>query len=267
MKARWTKVNSTTEKMIIGMVHLDALPGTPLFSDDLADVYQKALNDAAALAAGGVTALMIENAGDIPYPKKLAAVQTACLAAITKTIKDRTHLPVGIDAAFCDYEAALASAMAAGADFIRLAVFSDSVLTASGLLEACAEKALRCRKMIGAENIKIYADIQVKYSHLLIPELSIEESAKNAQASLADGIIVTGAYSGNETPLAVVQRVKKVVDLPVFIGSGLSEENVKAQMQIADGAIVGTSLKSIEQGKAVIDQKKVERLMNHLRGE
>lgn len=121
--------------------------------------------------------------------------------------------------------------------------------------------------MIGAENIKIYADIQVKYSHLLIPELSIEESAKNAQVSLADGIIVTGAYSGNETPLAVVQRVKKVVDLPVFIGSGLSEENVKAQMQIADGAIVGTSLKSVEHGQAVIDQKKVERLMNHLRGE
>lgn len=248
------------------MVHLDALPGTPHYKGDLERVYEVALEDARALKNGGMNAVMIENAGDIPFPKQLDSVQTCCLAAITFAIKRELGLQVGIDAAFCDYKAALSSAKAAQADFVRLAVFVDTVVTGSGIIEACSSEAIRYRKEIGAESIQILADIQVKYSHPLLPTISIEESAKNAQMSLADAIIVTGLSSGNEPAIDVVERVKKATTLPVLIGSGLSEENAADQLKIADGAIVGTSVKKLEDGMWKIDTEKVRRLMHVVGG-
>lgn len=39
------------------------------------------------------------------------------------------------------------------------------------------------------------------------------------------------------------QASKNVVKVPVFAGSGVKAENIKDQLQIADGAIIGSSLK------------------------
>ena len=41
----------------------------------------------------------------------------------------------------------------------------------------------------------------------------------------------------------LIKRVKNVVKVPVFAGSGVKAENIKDQLQIADGAIIGSSLK------------------------
>ena len=41
----------------------------------------------------------------------------------------------------------------------------------------------------------------------------------------------------------MIRRVKKVVNIPVFAGSGVKASNIKSQMEIADGAIIGSSLK------------------------
>ncbi|HTL11021.1 MAG TPA: BtpA/SgcQ family protein, partial [Bdellovibrionota bacterium] len=46
-------------------------------------------------------------------------------------------------------------------------------------------------------------------------------------------------------------------DVPVWLGSGLDETNARELMSLADGAIVGTSLKT----GAYIDADKVRRLM------
>ena len=37
--------------------------------------------------------------------------------------------------------------------------------------------------------------------------------------------------------------MKKVVKVPVYAGSGVKAGNIKEQLQIADGAIIGSSLK------------------------
>ncbi|RLK63523.1 photosystem I assembly BtpA [Atopobacter sp. AH10] len=253
------------KKWIIGMVHLDPLPGSVHYSGDLNKLYQKALKEAMSLKDGGIDGIMIENAGDLPFPKKLDPVQIASMAVITDRIRERTGLPVGIDAAFCDYKAALSAAKASGSDFVRLAVFVDTVVTAQGLMEACSADAVRYRHEIGADDIKILADIQVKYSYPILSSISIVQSARNAQANMADAVIVTGKYSGNETPIDIVKQVKEVVSIPVFVGSGLNEDNAHEQMDIADGAIVGTSLKSLDDGDWLIDSKKVQRLMKNVK--
>lgn len=248
------------KKALIGMVHLLPLPGTAGFDGDMNKVLKQALFDAEALKKGGVNAIMVENFGDMPYPKKLSTEQTAALSAMALAVKLHTNLPIGIDAAFCDYESALACAKAVGADFVRLAVFVDTVECFAGILEPCCSQALKYRKQLMAEDIMIFSDIQVKHTHMLIKDVDILESAKVAISCGADAVIVTGAATGCETPIDVVKRVKDNVKVPVVIGSGVSRENVSDQLSIADAAIVGSSLKK----NNVIYEDKVRELVEAL---
>jgi len=252
-------------KAVIGMVHLLPLPGSAGFDGDMSKVYEQAMLDVKALEDGGVTALMVENYGDTPFGKTLSLEQTAALSAVTAVIKSRTSLPVGVVAAFCDYRSALAAAKASGADFVRLAVFVDTVECFAGILEPCCSDALRYRKQLQAEHIAILADVQVKHSHMLLPHVPIEESATVAESCGADAVIVTGTHTGGETPIETVLRVKKVVKCPVIIGSGVSTANIKEQLSIADGAIVGSSLKDA-QSPYLINTGKVRELMSQLNG-
>lgn len=249
-------------KFLVGMVHLLPLPGSAGFRGDMKEVYDRALEDAKALADNGIEALMVENFSDDPYGKQLSIEQTTALAAVTAVVKRETGLPVGIDAAFCDYRAALAGAKAAMADFVRLAVFVDTVECFAGVLEPCCSEAVPYRRSIGGESIKIFADVQVKHTHMLVKGIDITESAQVAQSCGADAVIVTGLTTGSETPIETVKRVKAAVSCPVIIGSGLNASNVKEQLSIADGAIVGSSLKT--GGK--IDGAKVRELVESLKG-
>ncbi len=246
------------------MVHLLPLPGTPLYNGNMEEIYSSALRDTRTLEEGGVTALMIENFGDMPYKKTLEIEQVAAMAAVSSVIKQHTDLPIGIDAAFCDYKAAFSVALAAKADFVRLAVFVDTVESFNGIMEPCSADALYYRKAIGAEHIAILADVQVKHTHMLVPNVPIEESAKVAVSCMADAIIVTGTHTGSETPLEAVKRVKAVVDVPVVVGSGVSSKNIHEQLSIADGAIVGTSLKTSNDPFSPIDFEKVKSLVENV---
>ncbi|KMY51496.1 BtpA/SgcQ family protein [Peribacillus loiseleuriae] len=252
------------KKVVIGMVHLLPLPGTPLYSNDIPGIYNQALKDARTLEEGGVNALMIENFGDMPFKKNLEIEQVATMAAVSSIIKQQTDLQIGIDAAFCDYKAALSIALAIQADFVRLAVFVDTVESFNGIMEPCSADALAYRKAIGAEHVAILADIQVKHTHMLIPNIPIEESAKVAVSCMADAIIVTGSHTGGETPIDTVKRVKAVVDCPVIIGSGVSSKNIKEQLVIADGVIVGSSLKSTSDPTSLVDIEKVKSLVENI---
>lgn len=257
----WHKKLFNTESPIIGMVHLKALPGSANFDGDMDKIYEAAIADAKALEAGGVSGIMVENDGDLPYSHMLSTEQTAALAALTAVIKQNVNVPVGVDAAFSDYESAIACAKAARANFVRIPVFVDTVVSFNGIMEACSHKALKFRSDIKANEVRILADIQVKYTKLLNPSITLEESAKWAQIAGADAVIVTGSHTGGETPIEAVKRAKKATALPIFIGSGVSTENVALQLSIATGAIVGSSLKS----NGAIDEVKVKELMDKLK--
>ena len=169
--------------------------------------------------------------------------QVAALTAAAYAVKQAVQIPVGLDAAFNDCEADIAIAAMVGASFIRVPVFVDTVLFTDGIIQPCAKKCMEYRKMMGQENVKILADVQVKHAHMLREHITIEQSAKDAASNGADGIIVTGTQVGEETPLDLIKRVKNVVNLPVFAGSGVNAENIHDQLQTADGAIIGSSLK------------------------
>jgi uncharacterized protein len=237
----------TKKPLIIGMVHCLALPNTMNYDGDVDRIIEQAVHDAKTLEKAGVDAIMVENMGDGPLNDKLDIAQIAALSAVTAHVRAAVTIPIGVDAAFNDYEAALSIAKINNASFIRIPVFVDTVVFNGGIVEPCARRAVIYRNQLGAQDIKILADIQVKHSFLLVPEVTIEDSAKNAVASGADMLIVTGTTTGQETPIDLIRRVKKVTDRPIIVGSGINHENIKTQLGIASGAIIGSSLK--EHGK------------------
>lgn len=228
---------------VIGMVHCLPLPTTAGFDGNYQKILDQAVQDAITLEKAGVDAVIVENMGDTPFSATLNKAQLAALTAATFAVKNAVKIPVGVDAAFNDCEANIAIAAITGASFIRVPVFVDTVLFTDGIIYPCAKKCMEYRKMMGQENVKIIADVQVKHAHMLRENISIEQSAKDAASNGADGIIVTGTQVGEETPLDLIKRVKNVVKIPVLAGSGVNAENIHDQLQTADGAIIGSSLK------------------------
>ena len=232
------------KQFILGMVHCLPLPGTPKYDGNMTRIIDQALADAHNLERAGVDAVIIENMGDDPFAIDLDVAQSTALAAIAALVRREVDLPIGIDAAMNDYRSALSIAQAVGGDFVRLPVFVDTVeFYGCGIIEPCARKAMYYRKAIDAENVLVFADIQVKHTHMVLPHVPIEHSALSARDCGADALIVTGTRIGTETPIEIIKRVKKVVDIPVIAGSGVTTANVAEQLAIADGAIVGSSLK------------------------
>lgn len=231
------------KKFVIGMVHCLPLPGTTRYAGDMQKIRSQAVQDAITLQEAGVDAVMVENMGDGPFAVKLDTAQRVALAVVTAAVREAVDIPVGIDAAFCDYEASLSIAHACGGSFVRIPVFADTVEFYGGIISPCARACMLYRKGLGAENVMVLADIQVKHTNMLLPHVTIEASAHSAEACGADAIIVTGSAIGVETPIEMIRRVKKVSKLPVIAGSGVTAANVDEQLNIADGAVIGTSLK------------------------
>ena len=228
---------------IIGMVHCLPLPGTSGFDGDYQKILDRAVQDAVTLERAGVDAVIVENMGDTPFAALLDKAQLAALTAAAVRVREAVKIPVGIDAAFNDCEASLSIAGISGADFIRVPVFVDTVLFTDGIIYPCARKCMNFRKEMGLEHVKILADVQVKHATMLNSQITVEMSAKDAASNGADAIIVTGAVIGMETPIDMLKRVQNVVKIPVLAGSGVNHNNIHEQLQIADGCIIGSSLK------------------------
>ncbi len=232
-------------KPIIGMLHAPALPGAPGYQGSFEAVREAVLRDAEALVTGGVHGLMLENFGDVPfYPGRVPAEVVACMTSLAVQVRTRFDVPLGINVLRNDGRSALAVAVAAGAQFIRVNVLCGARVTDQGILQAVAHHLLRDRVLLEAGTIRILADVDVKHSAPLGPRSLEDEARETLERGGADGLIVTGAATGQPTEVDAVFRVKRVVGkAPVLVGSGITPETIASFLPIADGFIVGTSLK------------------------
>jgi len=230
--------------LLVGMIHLPPLPGSPSQRMGMAELTEHALADAATLADAGFDALLVENFGDAPFTAdRLEPVTIAALGIITARVKAARPLPVGVNALRNDATAALGVAVAAGADFIRVNVHVGVVAADQGILQGKAAETLRERQRMGGR-IAIFADVHVKHATPLSqPDVALA-AEETAYRGLADALIVTGSTTGRPAGLDQVRRVKQAVpDRPVLVGSGATAETIADILGVADGAIVGTSLK------------------------
>ncbi len=243
----WTRneFRKLVDPPVIGMVHLRALPGSPGWQGDLDAVGEAALRDAAALADGGVGALMVENYHDVPFfAGAVPAVTVAAMTRLAGAIVDaHPGLPVGVNVLRNDAAAALAVAAATGARFVRVNVLCGAVVADQGLIRSDAARVLRLRRELGLESVGIMADLAVKHAAPLAPRPIAEEAADLRRRALADAIIVSGAATGAATDPARAAAVRAAEpDAPVLVGSGMTIENLDGFAGTVDGYIIGTSL-------------------------
>lgn len=252
---------------VIGMLHCPPLPGAPQFAGDLKAVRDAVLRDAEALAAGGVDALMLENFGDTPfYPGRVPAETVAALTAVAVEVRQKHDLPLGINVLRNDGCSALAIAAAVGAEFIRVNVLCGARLTDQGIVQGIAHDLLRDRSRLRAESVKVLADVNVKHSAALA-ERSLEDEVHDlVERGGADAVIVTGAATGSPVDGRTLRTVKDASrSLPVLLGSGVAADSPDEFFSLADGLIVGTSLKQEGRTTSPIDLHRVEDFMDRVR--
>jgi len=175
-------------------------------------------------------------------------------------------LPLGINLVHNGGTALLGIAIAAGASFIRVCMFTGAgVWEAGSWDEGCAAELMRRRKELGAEHIKIIADVDKKHS-VRFPGIDLATHIEWTRFSGADALIVSGKMTGDAPDIEKIRAAKALAkECPVLIGSGATEENVGAFLSVADGVIVGSSIKENGCIEQPVDVERVRRFVSAAR--
>ena len=256
-----------TTKPVIGMVHLKALPGTPGYDEKkgMEWIAEHAVSEAKKLAAGGIDGIQIENQFDKPFckPDDIGPEIVAAVTAASMAIKKAVDIPFGINVHLNGVKLAIAIAAALNAGWVRAFELANAYISNSGLVEAAGPDAVRYRRMLNADNIKIFGDFHVKHgSHFIINDRTIEEQVDDVKTSGGSAVILTSTATGKAPSVEDARRIKKATDLPVLIGSGFSLSNAKDLLSASDGAIVGSSLKVDGKIANDTDPDRVKELMD-----
>lgn len=238
------------------MIHVGPLPGAPLPGADLAAQFVRAVEEAKMLADAGLAGAIIENMHDRPYINGPHPPQvTACMTRLAMAVREafdsvRPGVVLGVQVLSAGEHEALAVALACSGQFIRCENFVYSHVADEGLMsQAAAGPLLRYRRTIeahaGPRHVRIMCDVKKKHaSHTITGDVSIGEAAHAAEFFGADGVIVTGAFTGREASDSDVREVRTAVKIPVWVGSGVTAQNAGRLFDAgADALIVGSSIK------------------------
>jgi uncharacterized protein len=159
----------------------------------------------------------------------------------------------------------LAVAKAVEASFIRSNQWANAYVANEGIVEGAAAHALRFRSAIHGHEIRVFADVHVKHgSHAIVADRDIAELTRDVEAFDADVLIATGQRTGDPTQEQEVTAIKKAATKEVLVGSGLTADNAAELIAVADGAIVGSSMKVDGVWWQRVDLQRVRRVMREV---
>ena len=253
-------------KVFIGVVHLLPLPSSPRWCGDMDRVLARAEKEAVVLERGGADGIIVENFGDAPF--RIGRVDPETVAAMTlavQRVRQVVELPVGINVLRNDARSAMSVAAVTGAAFIRVNVHYGVMAADEGLVHGEAFDTLRQRRALDVD-VKILADILVKHAVPLgAADLGLT-ARETAYRGLADGLIVSGPVTGMAASADDVAAARKAVPEGfILVGSGVEESNAASLLALADGAIIGTSLKKDGVITNLIDPERVSRMAGLIR--
>jgi uncharacterized protein len=253
-------------KLVIGVVHLPPLPGSPKWGGNLGLVIDRAVADAQAYVRGGADAVIIENFWDAPFTKTNVGPETvAAMAVVGSALRAAIEIPLGFNVLRNDACSALALCAACGGAFVRVNIHSGAMLTDQGIIEGDAYNTIRYRQRI-CRNVLLFADIHVKHA-VPLGDFAIEDSAHDTlDRGAADALIISGTGTGVAANIDDVERVRRACPhAKILLGSGVTLGNVSEFFRFADGAIVGTSLKVGGKLFNPVDPKRVAALVKAVR--
>lgn len=252
-----------TKKVVIGMVHLLPLPGTPFYQEgNVEQALDKAVADARALEQGGADGCLIQTV-DRVYPAGDEAdyARVAAMAAITKAVADATRptFQIGVQIMLNALKASAAVAKVCGGSFLRCTALVGATMTNSGLVQANPLEFLTYRNQIGAQQVKLIAEVSSMH-YRPMDQKSPAEIARTASRLGAAAVEV--AHADEEINNRLVHDIKHAMpNVPVIVGGHTNHANVARRLAAADGAFVGTCL----QGEGWGGRIDVERVREYVK--
>jgi membrane complex biogenesis BtpA family protein len=252
-------------KPVIAMLHLPALPGRPRHDraagiGRLVDVVGR---DLARLQTAGVDGVLFCNEADLPYQLAVGPEVTAGMAAVVGQLRGDLRVPYGVNLLW-DPIASLAVARATGARFVR-EVMTGVYESDLGMIEPAIGEIAGYRTKIGADEVLLFDNIQPEFASA-VGSRTIADRARGAAFLGVDAILISGPAAGVSFAMSDLAAAKDAVpDTPVIANTGVRAERVAEIFAVADGAIVGTSLKVDGITWNEVDEARAERLMEAAR--
>jgi membrane complex biogenesis BtpA family protein len=268
MAENWLALLTGVPKPIIGMAHLPALPGTPLYDagGGMQLIRDWVSRDLDALQAGGIDAVMFCNENDRPYRLDADLASVAAITDVVASLRGELSVPFGVNVLW-DPRATLAVAAATGASFCR-EIFTGAFAGDFGLWVRSAGDAARYRREIGAEHVRLLFNINAEFAAPIAPRPIAELARSVVFSSSPDAICVSGGITSQAAETSQVAEVAKAIagsNVPVLVNTGFKASNAKALLAHADGAIVGSSLKVDGVTWNPVDRQRVIDLMDAVR--
>ena len=262
----WLKEVIGTEKAIIAMCHMQAMPGDPYYDKEkgMKMVVEKAKQDLEALQEGGVDAVMFSNEFSLPYLTKVRTETVAAMARVIGELQPYISIPYGVNCLW-DPIASLDLAVAVDAKFVR-EIFTGVYASDFGLWNTNCGEVVRHQRAIGAENVKLLFNI-VPEAAKYLADRDIESIAKTTVFNCRpDALCVSGATAGSATDPEVLRRAKGAAgDTVVFANTGCRVDTIEKLLSIADGAVVGTTFKYDGKFENQTDVNRVREFMDKVK--
>jgi len=227
---------------IFAMLHLKG--------DDTAQKLEIAKREIETLWTGGVDAVIVEN-----YYGSVDDVVLVCdyLRA------NAPEVVFGINVLNDDWRA-FELANEYGARFIQLDSVAGHLASAED-----ADFAARLAEERAASETFVLGGVRFKYQPYLSGR-SLDEDLLLG-AARADAIVVTGAGTGQETPLEKTGEFRRIVgaDYPLVVGAGVTVDNCRAQLKNANAVVVGSYLKDTYQDTGDVDGAHVREFVGAIR--
>ncbi len=259
----WLKEVIGTEKAIIAMCHMQAMPGDPGYDGQkgMDWVIKNMYDDLIALQNGGVDSVMFSNEFSLPYMTKVDTITVASMATAIGELKRYIKIPFGVNVLW-DGEKTLDLAKACGADFVR-EIYSGVYASDFGMWNTDFGRVARHRKSIDAGNVKLIFNILPEAAKYLADRDIVEIAKSTVFNCKADALCVSGLTAGSETNSQILKRVKDAVpDTVVLANTGCRPDTIEAQLSVADGAVVGTTFKVEGKFENGVDEKRVREFMS-----
>jgi uncharacterized protein len=249
-------------KPVIAMLHLSALPGDPGYDTTagISAVVARAKRELDALQTGGVDGVMISNEFSLPYLTQTEPITAISMARVIAELLPDLSVPYGVNVLW-DGRASIDLAVATGAQWVR-EIFTGVYASDFGLWNTNVGEVARHRHRIGADHVKLLFNI-VPESARYLGDRSLQSITQSTVfATLPDGICVSGLTAGAPTDSQSLKIVKDAAaNVPVFVNTGVRDDNVAEQLAIADGAVVGTYFKEDGVFENRVSLPRVQKLM------
>lgn len=259
----WMKELFNTERPIIGLLHLRALPGDPFYPADgsIYDVIDAAKKDLLALQEGGVDGILITNEFSLPYEKKVSGVTLASMGMVVGAISHLFQVPYGVEAIY-DGDATIEICAATGASFTRC-MFTGAWAGDLGLIDRDVAHTLRLKKSLDLDQLKLFY-FATSEGEVYLNDRSTLDITKTLMFNChPDCIVVGGSVAGENPGAEAVKKVRDITgDIPVVCGTGCRADNVEEILNAGNGAFVGTTFKKDGKFENPVDQHRVKAFMD-----